>query len=188
MKLRDPATEARPPKRRMSFISGGGTQRSGQHAPHELGHHQLHRCCLYVHGLRDRQPCENRRNQHPVRGWRQSRSGICSGRHMPPHGAPVIFADETIASLDARTQKTVANISLGRRHMAHPSCPLRTTSVLRRHALLSSSSECYPRRMQPVSESFTWVTWDVVAIVPTMSQSPTQPERCTAAAISDSAG
>lgn len=106
----------------------------------------------------------------------------------PPHGAPVIFADETIASLDARTQKTVANISLGRRHMAHPSCPLRTTSVLRRHALLSSSSECYPRRMQPVSESFTWVTWDVVAIVPTMSQSPTQPERCTAAAISDSAG
>jgi len=105
-----------------------------------------------------------------------------------PHGAPVIFADETIASLDARTQKTVANISLGRRHMAHPSCPLRTTSALRRHALLSSSSECYPRRMQPVSESFTWVTWDVVAIVPAMSQSPTQPERCTAAAISDSAG
>lgn len=105
-----------------------------------------------------------------------------------PHGAPVIFADETIASLDARTQKTVANISLGRRHMAHPSCPPRTTSALRMHALLSSSSECYPRRMQPVSESFTWVTWDVVAIVPAMSQSPTQPERCTAAAISDSAG
>lgn len=100
----------------------------------------------------------------------------------------MIFADETIASLDARTQKTVANISLGRRHMAHPSCPPRTTSALRMHALLSSSSECYPRRMQPVSESFTWVTWDVVAIVPAMSQSPTQPERCTAAAISDSAG
>lgn len=90
-----------------------------------------------------------------------------------PHEAPMIFADEPTASLDARTRKTVANISLGRRHMAHPS---------------SSSSECYPRRMQPVSESFTWVTWDVVAIVPAMSQSPTQPERCTAATISDSAG
>gem|GEM_PF-1404469 len=90
-----------------------------------------------------------------------------------PHEAPMIFADEPTASPDARARKTVANISLGRRHMAHPS---------------SLNSECYPRRMQPVSESFTWVTWDVVAIVPAMSQSPTQPERCTAAAISDSAG